>query len=408
MKNKIDLGIKYIKNLLNVGVARLNTAEDIRAFAAKSALYPTQRSFDSDELLRRLGDLDDKMIYELTDDFAVHCIYLHIDESYLAIGPFCVEEFPLRHCEVLLSKKGIPPAEAQVYKIYRSNFPTISQTAVQAAAWTLLSSCLDDGNVIQSSQHNLDKTTQEVFDKNIEPAYAEGRNRYIAIVDSRYAIEQKLMDAITEGDSSSAVFYLHDITRCTSQLGYIDNSIVNVKVGAAISRTIMRIAASRSPVSSIELDTVATKYAQKVDKARSLEEITKLTDQTAVEFCTLVQRARTLCYSPIVRKAIEYISINLTQAISVQTLAAELEITPNYLSNIFKKETGTTLSHYVHLQRVKKATKLLIHTSMSIQEISTCVGFLDCNYFTKVFKQIYSIVPSQFRRDFGYLSSYKG
>ena len=87
-------------------------------------------------------------------------------------------------------------------------------------------------------------------------------------------------------------------------------------------------------------------------------------------------------------------------------LAAKWQIIPDlrinlsrrkYLSRLFKKEMGITLTAYIADLRTKKAAELLKTSMLSVAEIAMYVGYPDSNYFVKVFKKRYGMTPSAYR-----------
>ena len=64
-----------------------------------------------------------------------------------------------------------------------------------------------------------------------------------------------------------------------------------------------------------------------------------------------------------------------------------LNVNPNYLSTIFKKELDVTLTEFINQQRIHIAVKLLNTTDLQIQDVAWNVGMNDVNYFTKLFKR---------------------
>lgn len=68
------------------------------------------------------------------------------------------------------------------------------------------------------------------------------------------------------------------------------------------------------------------------------------------------------------------------------------------LSKKFKKETGLTFGSYIAKKRCEKAALLLKETALQVQEISNYVGYPDNNYFIKVFKKMYNMTPSEYRK----------
>ena len=70
-----------------------------------------------------------------------------------------------------------------------------------------------------------------------------------------------------------------------------------------------------------------------------------------------------------------------------------------YLSALFKKENGITLSDYIASEKVKEACHMLEYTDKSILEISTALGFSSQSHFTKVFKKIKGVTPKSIRNE---------
>lgn len=104
-------------------------------------------------------------------------------------------------------------------------------------------------------------------------------------------------------------------------------------------------------------------------------------------------------YSLLVQKVITRIDSDLTTDLSLKTQAHLLDVNPSYLSTLFKKETGLTLTDYVNKKRVENAVFLLNTTTMQIQTIAQYCGIADVNYFTKIFKKYIGKTPKEYRGD---------
>lgn len=97
---------------------------------------------------------------------------------------------------------------------------------------------------------------------------------------------------------------------------------------------------------------------------------------------------------------IRYLQEHLEEEISLNILAEEFHLSPQYISQLFKNEIGVNFLAYLTSIRMEKAKKLLISTSLSIGEISVQCGYGDYRVFTKVFKKTEGSTPSQYRREF--------
>jgi len=101
----------------------------------------------------------------------------------------------------------------------------------------------------------------------------------------------------------------------------------------------------------------------------------------------------------ILRHAIGFIDRNFADAsISLDRVAKEVNISPNYLSAIFSQEVGQTLIEYLTVKRINEAKRLLRHTDKLLSEIASEVGYKDSRYFSFVFKKITGCTPSEYRK----------
>lgn len=95
----------------------------------------------------------------------------------------------------------------------------------------------------------------------------------------------------------------------------------------------------------------------------------------------------------------EYIKKNLHEDLSLQNVAQIFNFSPDYLTRIFKREKGITFYQYVLLQRVFESKKLLeTHPEMSLTDIAFTVGFASSSQFSRTFKSMTQLTPSQYRR----------
>lgn len=93
-----------------------------------------------------------------------------------------------------------------------------------------------------------------------------------------------------------------------------------------------------------------------------------------------------------------YIAQNLSDDLSREHLARHFFLNPDYLSRLFKKETGYPLQVYIVEERIKKAKFLLETTDLSISEIHEQVGFTNSSYFSKIFKRETGLTPQEYRQ----------
>jgi two-component system response regulator YesN len=99
-----------------------------------------------------------------------------------------------------------------------------------------------------------------------------------------------------------------------------------------------------------------------------------------------------------IQAVVRIITENLHLPMKVSELAEQVGFAENYLSILFKKETGETITDYTTRLRMKKARELLKDPELKIYFISEQVGYMDPNHFSRSFKQVEGMYPTEFRR----------
>lgn len=101
----------------------------------------------------------------------------------------------------------------------------------------------------------------------------------------------------------------------------------------------------------------------------------------------------------VVDRLKDYISKNIDQDITREQLAELMNLNPDYLTRLFKKETGQSLKDYILKKKMGMARELLSMTDMSVSEISMRVGFCNFSHFTTTFKKYTGIPPLIYRNE---------
>ena len=111
----------------------------------------------------------------------------------------------------------------------------------------------------------------------------------------------------------------------------------------------------------------------------------------------IISERKTANYLPIIR-AKKFIEENYMKQITLEDVSYAINLTPSYLSTLFKKEMGVTFTDYLTSCRIENAKRLLKETGLTIVELSSSVGYSDSRYFSKVFHKMIGIKPSAYRR----------
>lgn len=101
----------------------------------------------------------------------------------------------------------------------------------------------------------------------------------------------------------------------------------------------------------------------------------------------------------VIWKAKKYVDKHYDEDMSIKELAYRVGINSNYLSTLFKKETGKTFTKYLTDLRIDNAKRLLADTSANVAQISRSVGYQDPGYFYRVFKKETGQTPLNYRKN---------
>ncbi len=101
---------------------------------------------------------------------------------------------------------------------------------------------------------------------------------------------------------------------------------------------------------------------------------------------------------PDVQQAAAYVNANLSAELSLESAAALVHKNSSYFSRQFKKETGLSFSEFVIRQRIRKATYLLEHTELTVEQVAAEVGVANSQYFSTFYKRETGRSPGEVRR----------
>ncbi len=379
--------------------SRLITASDIPDSAPdeSAAIENASLFWMREHLLRAQSNT----FYKLSDSFG--CFYIFVllpnteEKTYLIIGPYFSSE---QSYEALLERAeqvGIPPKLASQLKDYYSGIPYLAEAS---PAFAMLDTF---GELIFNGAENFSLVDVE-REKSMSPSpitalggqEKEGLEQNRRLMEMRYARENELMQAVSLGLISKVKMLFSGIRSFSFEQRLAD-PVRNLKNYGIVMNTLLRKAAENGGVHPLYLDSVSSGFAQKIEQLSSVSEIEELMREMFRSYCRLVRKHSMKDYSPPVARTIILIDSDLTADLSLSTLSKAQGVSPSYLSALFRRETGQTLTDYVNSKRVKLAMQLLKTTSLQIQTIAQHCGIIDVHYFSRIFKKYAGKTPKEYR-----------
>lgn len=116
-----------------------------------------------------------------------------------------------------------------------------------------------------------------------------------------------------------------------------------------------------------------------------------------IRLLSLVASEKEQRLPPYIAQALHYIKDNYSEKISVEDIAAQVQLSSSHLFAVFKKQMGVSPISFLNSYRMSIAAELLQGTAKSINQIASEVGVDDSIYFNKIFKKHYQMSPTEYR-----------
>jgi two-component system response regulator YesN len=200
--------------------------------------------------------------------------------------------------------------------------------------------------------------------------------------------ERQLIHYLQAGDEEQLYLKLEEIIAMNRQLGVSHQSLNQLYV--ALRSTAIKFAyEKRLPLQLDELQT----QPQLVDQLKQLQ----------LYFMQVMNHLQTQVkednrQEQLVEMITEYVDQHYVEDLYLERIAEHMGVSAKYISKIFKDKTGSNLTDYIGLKRIKQARELLIHTDIQINEIGTQVGIHSRTTFLRTFKKWEGVAPADYRQ----------
>lgn len=208
-------------------------------------------------------------------------------------------------------------------------------------------------------------------------------------------LERELLTRVKTGNLDGAKATLNDL------LGYVffseGNSLEFIKNRSVELCSLLSRAAIEGGATSDSIFRINNRFLKSLDSMHSLDDLCYHLQETVETFTECVFHYIPNKNNEIIKKAIQYISQNFAETITLDDVAGHVHLNPAYFSTIFKQSTGSSFKEYLNMIRIEEGKRLLSSTNFPIIDIAMAVGFEDQSYFSKVFKRYTGLTPKQFR-----------
>ncbi|HDR4902690.1 TPA: helix-turn-helix domain-containing protein [Bacillus cereus] len=395
---------QLIHELFSIPICFLSKQKDILyQHDSKDSFNPFYSS--KKEQLMALFQKDDICNFPLikANDYLENFGLIHVTnhkfiEGSFLIGPSTYPKLTDEMVNDLINKSNVTTNVYDVLNYYRSISTIKKSTLIHICIllhYNIYGEKLDVSTVWKQNKL-LEETSYQISHPDL---YISSRRQN----DSNYydlALEKQFFSAIKEGKKEKVIEYAYAFPQESAVTLSNTSQLRNQKNNGIIAITLATRYAIEGNLPSEIAFSLSSLYIQTLEQLDNMYSVNRLIEDALCTFADRVKEFNTRKYSSTIVSCLDYLSQNIYNEISLNKLSQKLGINPSYLSNLFKKEVGISLSEYVQNERIEEAKKLLTLTTYSLSEICTWLNFNDQSYFTKVFKKFTGITPRQYRNKY--------
>ena len=399
----IDLGLLFIRRLLKIHTERTSASDpQLKTFLDQQLFAPLVRK--RNYLATLIRDMKDRDIFHLTDPIGVRVSLVQISDDLCILGPYITEpvspsELKKHFAEIRLDEKHLTACQE-----YMMTLPFLVMDSLYYATHTLMqAACGEHTNaLVYYVNLNESSVTRLQAEAAGTPVTFMPQQLYENVVTADeniallYQLETQLAQEMANGQTANAIVILKRIDAMRHYAAK-DKNPEEAKLDTAVLCTQMRQTAIEAGVLPTVAEIKARYFLALIHSITTLKEASQLRQIMLAQFCDMIRKERLGSLSPKIRQIVQFIMADLSGDLSVDILAAQVNLFPNYLSSCFKKEMGQSLSSFIRDKRLESAAHFLSFTNMPIHDISICVGITDFSYFTKIFREKYGETPSVYR-----------
>lgn len=385
---------------INVTVAELSDRMDSNVDFGLRLLMDLKNEYNK-TFYEIFGEIEEMTVYTFTDIFECSYIIFLLPDSankILIVGPFLKTVITKNDLVFLCEKINPYFKDVRLIENYFGAIPYLSDSTVFLGLIDAFCETVSSNKQLKYVETEGENNDFLGVLQNDEYDFSDEEKTLLnmKMMEKRYAFENELISAVSRGQLHSVEKILTNFSDFAFE-ERLNDKLRNYKNYCIIMNTLFRKAAESGGVHPLYIDRVSSGFAKEIESITNISAVPALMTKFTRKYCNLVRENSIKNYSAPVQKAIIFIDSDLTADLNLNHLAEIQNISPAYLSNLFHKETGETLTEFVNKRRINYARKLLDTSSLQIQTIALRCGIVDVHYFSRTFKKYVGKTPKEYR-----------
>lgn len=316
-----------------------------------------------------------------------------IHEAYLLKGLKSFSSFKTDNTMILIAFGEYKSTAASYDKILDElSLKTIDELKDKCPVFISIGSIVDDTARVSQSYQTAVIASQQLFFKGYGK-FSRMEDRYSSTFELKESFPDEFKELLKNKDSQKVLNFLKDTSRSIRQC---NNTLVpNIKSLYFKMLLVLLNHAARQKI-------VFSPASSEGELWETLNDFTALDEVESfiMNFTTayFAEKAKLEGLSRCIADIYEIIEKNYSNPeLSIKLICDKLYMSHSHICVLFKRETGNTLNQYITEFRIEKAKELLADSTVKLYYVAARVGYTDQNYFTKIFKKVTNMTPSEYR-----------
>jgi len=311
--------------------------------------------------------------------------------DFLSIGPFRDEELSANYFAQILRDSRISPTDMQALKHIYEQMPYAHPDAVTAVIKHVLSVYYPEfGDIVPELMQYAEQKRDIDINKELLDAYTVEHAR-----DYRNSLFD-FLKLVKTGDSPRAQEALQTFLE-TARFVH-DSSMREYRLLLHSLNTHCHTELLTTDIHPYHIIKQMISTRTKIDSLTTMAKLEQMPKEICHKYCLLVKNYANRDCSKLTKDVMDYIQLHLEEELSLAYLAEHFGKNASALSHSFSKETGCSLTKFIHQTRIREAVRLFNTTDFSVSDIAVMVGYQDFSYFSKVFSQQTGLSPRAYKK----------
>ena len=394
MTNK-ETEIQLIKCIHNALLLPVSYLEDGKVLFSYPEKIDTAAGITGDSTLLPSAIDDSRNAQYILTPAGERCIVcLLAPGKIIALGPFLTEPVSDNHITQLIRSGAVKMHFRPALRTYFDSLPVMT-----------MSQYYYTGKLVEMLFSSFWKTDEPAENADLSSVfiptsyYRQAQDyRTRQFLHSPYMTEQEICHYISEGDAESALHILAEInSRPRAQLA--GTALRSLKNSIICSCAFMARAAIAGGVHADDAFTLSDAYIQQIENCNDINTILHFEEKMVKGYTAAVQNQKSGKYSNAVSRAAEYIEAHLCEKLTLADISEAVYLNANYLSGLFKKETGETIHSFLIRRRVEDSAFFVRTSSEPIAGIASFYQFSSQSHYVQCFRSIMGITPGAYRKN---------